>query len=203
MTLGERLLDLRKQNNLSQEDAAEKLNVTRQTISKWETNQTTPDFDKILPICALYQITAGELLTGRKIEQEEPTKKQENSKLLIFGIFLYFLSVIWIILGVETLNIEEGIVVSIFLLICGIATCTIVYYCCNLPKKKDKLKEESPREKIKNSIIEITAIVFCCLYFVISFFTMAWHITWIIWIIYAIVEEIIKIYFELGSGKNE
>ena len=49
--LGEKLLELRKAKNLSQEEVAEKLNVTRQTVSKWETNQSTPDFDKIVPLC--------------------------------------------------------------------------------------------------------------------------------------------------------
>ena len=45
-------------------EVADKLNVTRQTVSKWETDQTTPDFNKIVPLCELYDITANELLTG-------------------------------------------------------------------------------------------------------------------------------------------
>lgn len=48
MSLGQRLYDLRKTTGLSQEKAAEQLGVTRQTVSKWETDQTTPDFDKII-----------------------------------------------------------------------------------------------------------------------------------------------------------
>ena len=50
MSLGERLLDLRKKKGLSQEEIAGLLDVSRQTISKWETDQSTPDFDKIIPI---------------------------------------------------------------------------------------------------------------------------------------------------------
>ena len=64
MSLGERLMDLRKKKGLSQEEAADKLNVTRQTISKWELDQSTPDFDKVKPICDLYGI---ELLSLKKI----------------------------------------------------------------------------------------------------------------------------------------
>ena len=41
MNFGEKLYELRKEKNLSQEEVAEKLNVTRQTVSKWETNQST------------------------------------------------------------------------------------------------------------------------------------------------------------------
>lgn len=56
MNLWERLFELRKIKNLTQDEVAEKLNVTRQTVSKLETNQSTPDFDKILPLCELYDI---------------------------------------------------------------------------------------------------------------------------------------------------
>ena len=66
MTLGERLTCLRKQKNLSQEEVANQLNVSRQTVSKWELDQSLPDFDKIMPICNLYEISSEELLTGTK-----------------------------------------------------------------------------------------------------------------------------------------
>ena len=48
MSLGERLSNLRKTKKLSQEEVAERLNVSRQTISKWETDQSTPDFDSFM-----------------------------------------------------------------------------------------------------------------------------------------------------------
>ena len=51
MTIGDRLLKFRRERNLSQEDLANELDVSRQTVSKWETNQSMPDFDKIVPIC--------------------------------------------------------------------------------------------------------------------------------------------------------
>ena len=66
LNIGEKLFELRKEKNLSQEEVADKLNVSRQTISKWETNQSTPDFDKIIPICELFEISTEELLTGKK-----------------------------------------------------------------------------------------------------------------------------------------
>ena len=65
-----------KTENLSQEEVADKLNVTRQTVSKWETNQSTPDFDKIVPLCELFEISTDELLKGEK--KEENNKIQEN-----------------------------------------------------------------------------------------------------------------------------
>ena len=69
MDLGQKLFELRKGKNLSQEEVADKLNVTRQTVSKWETNQSTPDFDKIVPLCELFEISTEELLIGKKTEE--------------------------------------------------------------------------------------------------------------------------------------
>lgn len=81
MNIGQKLLDLRKSKHLSQEEVAYKLNVTRQTISKWETDQSTPDFDKIAPLCSLYGISADELLTGKKREIENVIQNDcENIK---------------------------------------------------------------------------------------------------------------------------
>ena len=80
MDIGEKLFELRKGKGLSQEEVAEKLNVTRQTVSKWETNQSTPDFDKIMPICELYGITTEELLTGEKPEEKTEVEKSRSGK---------------------------------------------------------------------------------------------------------------------------
>lgn len=71
MTLGQKLFEMRKKAALSQEQVAEVLGVTRQTVSKWETDQTTPDFDKIIPISKLYNVSVNELFG------EETKKKQE------------------------------------------------------------------------------------------------------------------------------
>ena len=53
MKFNEKLIKLRKEKLLSQEELAEKLGVTRQTISKWELEQTTPDMDKLQQISKL------------------------------------------------------------------------------------------------------------------------------------------------------
>ena len=79
MDLGEKLFEIRKCKNLTQDDVAEKLNVTRQTVSKWETNQSTPDFDKIVPLCDLYGISPNELLKGQKEDSKVENNENDNS----------------------------------------------------------------------------------------------------------------------------
>ncbi|MCI8569545.1 MAG: helix-turn-helix transcriptional regulator [Bacilli bacterium] len=210
MDLGKNLYNLRKNKNLSQEEVAEKLNVTRQTISKWETNESKPDFDKILPICELFNITTEELLIGINTEKQELNETINNKntdseiikKRAIFisiGTFLYFLSLV-LIICTEEINISPIIGVSGFFLICGVATSLIVYQAIVYSKKQ--IKEEKKESRKAKLITETIAIIFLIIYLLISFITFAWHITWIIWLIYAIIENIIKIIFEMGDDQN-
>ena len=61
MEIGNKILELRKKENLSQEQLAEKMNVTRQTISKWELNETTPDIRQAKELSKIFRISLDEL----------------------------------------------------------------------------------------------------------------------------------------------
>ncbi|MCH5180338.1 MAG: helix-turn-helix transcriptional regulator [Erysipelotrichales bacterium] len=61
MTLGEKIFELRKSRGISQEELANSLNVTRQSISLWETNQTVPSLDNLMEISNLFNVTLDEL----------------------------------------------------------------------------------------------------------------------------------------------
>ena len=61
MELGNKILELRKKENLSQEQLAEKMNVTRQTISKWELNETTPDIKQAKELSKIFKVSLDEL----------------------------------------------------------------------------------------------------------------------------------------------
>ena len=204
MNLGQRLLELRKSKHLSQEEVAYKLNVTRQTVSKWETDQSTPDFDKIIPLCELYGISPDELLTGKKeiqIENDEDFNKSKRAKGIGLGVMLYFVAVSWIMVSVTVMMMNPILASAIFLLICGAATFVIVYTCIIYKKKvTEKQKQENTLLKQINKVLAVITLV---IYLIISFKTMAWHITWIMWIIYAIIEEIVKLIFMLRGNENE
>ena len=62
MTIGEKISSLRAMKNLSQEQLAEKLNVSRQSVSKWEMDVALPQIDKVLQICELFSISSDTLL---------------------------------------------------------------------------------------------------------------------------------------------
>ena len=72
MILADKIIRLRKKNGWSQEELAEKMNVSRQAVSKWEAAQTTPDLEKILQLGNLFGVTTDYLLKD-EIEDEEFT----------------------------------------------------------------------------------------------------------------------------------
>lgn len=70
MSLGNSLFNARKKSGLSQEAVAEKLGVSRQTISKWELDETLPDIRQAKKLCQLYHLTLDELIDF-DLEQKE------------------------------------------------------------------------------------------------------------------------------------
>lgn len=79
MTIGEKLTHLRLAEKMSQEQLAEKLFVSRQSVSKWEMGQALPQIDKVLQICDLFNITADEFLRDAvSISQDISGGKAQN-----------------------------------------------------------------------------------------------------------------------------
>lgn len=65
MTIGEKITHLRIVNNTSQEKLAKLLNVSRQSVSKWESGESLPQIDKVMELCELFKISADELLNDK------------------------------------------------------------------------------------------------------------------------------------------
>lgn len=70
MNIAERLQELRKQANYSQEQVAEKLNISRQAISKWESGQGNPEIENIIKLTELYHVSADYILLGNGVTKE-------------------------------------------------------------------------------------------------------------------------------------
>ena len=64
MTLGERICQYRIERRLSQQEVAEKLEVSRQSVSKWETDGAVPELDKLVKLCELFGVGLDELVRG-------------------------------------------------------------------------------------------------------------------------------------------
>ncbi len=81
MTLGQKIFELRNKQKMSQGDLAEKLNVSRQSISKWETDASVPELDKLIMLSDLFNITMDELVRDELPEKiaDEAKKSTEKS----------------------------------------------------------------------------------------------------------------------------
>lgn len=218
MNLGEKLFELRKAKNLTQDDVAEKLNVTRQTISKWETDQTTPDFDKILPLCELYGISPNELLTGeiqeQKVEDNENKKeniyenmtnneiKQKSAQVVSSSILIFFIAIAYAGIATTVLTWNPVVVGCTFLILVGIGVTRIVRHYMAVPKIKKTEKEEK-QDKIVKQIDDIIGGIGVAIYFIVSFATMAWHITWVIFIIAGLIGQIVKLVYMLKEDDKD
>jgi transcriptional regulator with XRE-family HTH domain/uncharacterized membrane protein YuzA (DUF378 family) len=206
MTIGNRLYNLRKERNISQEELANALDVSRQTVSKWETGESMPDFNKIQPICDYFGITTDELITGSQniVEQKKEDKKNKFARNLAVSVGLYIFSLVAIILCSAWID-QPILGVCIFFTIIAIATGIIIYSGIVYGKDKDevKTKEEKKKETVAKQLTDIVGLIGVIVYLLVSFLTGAWHITWIIFIAVGLVNAIIKLICGLKTCDND
>lgn len=157
MNFSEKLLTLRKANDLTQEQLAEKLDVSRQSISKWESGQATPELEKIVALSVVFNVTTDYLLKSSEIDdlsvKTEILEKQQQMMLIreqrhqqIFVCVMYSIAVYLIFFAVYFIQHEcffkydIGFTPSIFLAELFIATAIVIFICA---KKVNKMKSSS------------------------------------------------------------
>ena len=129
MMLGQKLKEARIESGLSQEIVAEKINVSRQTISNWENEKTYPDIISVIKLSDLYSISLDTLLKGdqKMVEHlEESTNVVESNKKLIGAFILNVVLIILLpILGIFFSN-NQYYLVGMFSLV--IVSTTVLMY---------------------------------------------------------------------------
>ncbi len=118
MKIGDKLKEARLKKNMTQEEVAEKIFVSRQSISNWENNKTYPDIGNVIALSDLYEISLDELLKGSDNfmkHLEESTDLVKSNKKLIGIIILALLTMIIIALFTEFMP-ERLNMVAIFTL---------------------------------------------------------------------------------------
>lgn len=81
MEFNNKLYELRKQKGFSQEELASRLNVSRQTVSKWEVGESAPDMEKLIAISDLFEISLDELVKGETPKQSDVSEQVVKSEL--------------------------------------------------------------------------------------------------------------------------
>ncbi|MCM3544498.1 helix-turn-helix domain-containing protein [Priestia megaterium] len=88
MNLGEQLQRLREEKNLSREELAQAMNVSRQAVYKWENNKGYPDIKNLIKLSDLYNVTLDELIKGDRSFQKKIVIDQKRIKLRIYQILV-------------------------------------------------------------------------------------------------------------------
>lgn len=99
MTLGERIKELRNKHGLSQEQLADKLNVSRQAVQKWESNINEPNIETLKCIACYFKVDYEYLLNGKAIERDLKEVNEANANLTlkengIRNLVLYYILLI-------------------------------------------------------------------------------------------------------------
>lgn len=83
MNLADRIQYLRKEKGISQEELAEKMLISRQAVSKWESGQSAPDLEKIVMLSDYFEVTTDYLLKG--VESENARNREEHAQSVLAG----------------------------------------------------------------------------------------------------------------------
>lgn len=143
MTLGENIARLRAEKNLSQGALAEALNVSRQSVSKWETDGSVPELERLMQMSELFGVSLDELVKGEAAEsaeppapeplpvqtvvvQQRPLSGRQIAGIALLGVNL-FTTVLFLALGIAI-----GLLISVPLAVCGLV--------CLLAKRRVILK---------------------------------------------------------------
>lgn len=181
-TMGSFMAALRKANGLTQQQVADKLNVSNKTISKWECNEGYPEVTMLSVIAEIYSVSVDELLRGERIIKDSSnesidSKNEKRIKYLIEKAMIKFVnnSIISIVLGVIALvlayticNIVFGsdvlwIGYVIILILCGVSIAVTLIAFNNFTSSlhnEDIIERETIKENIKKCIKYITVVAF-------------------------------------------
>ena len=156
LDLSEKIVKLRKNNGLTQEQLAEQLNVSRQSVSKWESGQAAPDIDKIVALGEIFHVTTDYLLKPSELDElamktemlekrqqeilEKDKKRMERQYCIMvsvsiyltaFAVYMFIRQVSWIN---DTLwNIFPGVTLPVIILL--LATAAAILVCVRRKQK--------------------------------------------------------------------
>lgn len=124
MNISNRIRELRKAKGISQEELAQYLGVSRQAISKWESEQSLPDIDKIISLSNFFEVSTDYLLKGT-LPLNKMNKRVKNLFLLSFSLAFALLGGIASFFA-NQFRPDEIIIISLFSAIIGLSTGFVV-----------------------------------------------------------------------------
>ena len=126
MSLGTNISRLRAEHHLSQGDLAEALAVSRQSVSKWETDSSVPDLDKLVKLSQVFDVTLDELVTGTGPQPKAETPPQQvvvSHRMpgrKIAGTILFCMGFLAFLIPTVLGGLLTGVILAVPFLVCGI-----------------------------------------------------------------------------------
>ncbi len=202
--IGKFISEMRRKNNMTQEDLASKMSVTAKSISRWENGKTMPDISMLGILSENLNCTIPELLNGKKMTNKELIElketidnlieyqsnqqikdNQKNNKYNIIGCVALILAMLNNAFGYLNYIFKPNAVEFVQGALYGICICA------NMISLYNRSHNTTLCQK-KKSINWIIAIIVAIIYLIISIMFEAWVYSWIIWIFYAIYRFTIK-----------
>lgn len=186
MNIGENIYKLRSAANMSQTDLANALEVSRQSVSKWENNSAVPDLERLINMSKLFDVTLDELVYGKR-EEAKPEVFQDSypqitlnfrpkivagSVMLVFGMVFFLLSIFWgnhLWFGEEVGELVSItiVLISLFMLATTngkvMAICSVIYLLYSI---------------VCFGILNVTSIANYIFTFFASFVILIWFLHW-------------------------
>lgn len=188
MKFNENLKFLRKKEGLTQEELAEKLNVSRQSVTKWESGNAIPDIEKIKEIAYIFSISVDSLIGD--IENKTPNKLKKRIQdigwfifaILVFAVIVNISISEFLIKIIPNINYAIGIIILMIILTFSIMIFLIKKYLMGNKEKivnminNDKGKKERKKFIIKKYTFALLLWLIFCIVTNINFIIESWKI---------------------------
>lgn len=161
MNISEKILSLRKAHDLTQEQLAEKLDVSRQSISKWESGQAMPEIDKITVLSNVFHVTTDYLLKPSEIDElalktgilerqqqelKEDYQRRKAKQIIVLSCIGIYLIAFAVIMLIHQITWEVGFLRNIFpgftllIIVLLVATASVIFVCLKHGKTAHNVK---------------------------------------------------------------
>lgn len=142
MELGSQIKKYRSQNSLSQDALAERIYVSRQTISNWENDKSYPDVKSLILLSEVFQVSIDNLIKGDLKEMKQEINKQEYAEFQRDSMILTILFAACIILPVPLVMMLKWVGLVVYLVLGGIT----MYFALRIEKYKKKYDIQTYKE---------------------------------------------------------
>jgi transcriptional regulator with XRE-family HTH domain len=210
--ISETIKALRRKNDMSQEQLAESLFVSRQAISKWERGEAMPDIENLASLSELFGVTVDDLITGTNILESAGTSTKTSymedesiqerkikfkhlrtkaDTLMIIAIMLYIISPFLFILFSY-----HNFIFAVFGLVIATATGLIIYSGSIRTEYKDLVgitneNQDEYNSPFANKVSSIVSILATITFLILGFFYGLWHPGWIVFLLVPLSRAII------------